>query len=141
MHRSSFPERLVDRFDDHPLRVRYRVNQMAVGELAPLALPDFDDLRRVAENFLIAVPGTPLILLHVLAAESVATLRMKISERSNRAVETPAEAFWNRDLSELSPVSRAVESGREARVVHSLNGVPYDAEKIERATREFDRIK
>jgi hypothetical protein len=153
MHPSSFLERLTDRFDDHPLRVRFRKNEMAVGELAPYAFPDLDDIRRVFENFFIAVPGTPLILLHALAAESVATLRMKISERSERAVETPkktpAEAFWDCDYSELSPVSRTLEVGKSVPLQNSIDGMPIDGgyvegmslTNIEQASREFERIK
>lgn len=105
------------------------------------------------ENFLIAVPGTPLILLHVLIAESVATLRLRISERSNRALEAPGKVtaadFWDLDVSEISPVSRALKSGNPVNLQNSVDGMPVDGghvdginvRAIQKATDDLNRLR
>lgn len=58
------------------------------------------------ENFL-AIPGVFLVYLRCLASESIATLKFKTRQQTEKAME--AKDLWDMDLRDTSPVSKALE--------------------------------
>lgn len=145
---SNFTGRVSERFDNNFFNVRARENEMSAMDSAPGTMPDLKDLQWAIENFFIKVPAAPLIFLCALTSESVTTLQFKTQERTEKFLDEKARKFWDMDLRDISPVSRALEDGQPVRLQNSMNGMPIDGwhvdgmlvQKIEEATNRFYRL-
>lgn len=126
----NFIERVSDWFDNNFFNVIARQNDAKIMENNSSFLPTADEMAGTFENLIIRLPGMPIIFLYALIAESVATLRLKTQEKAEKALN-PYDIL-NSDYHDLSPVTRAIESGESVKLSRSHSEILSATNRLRR---------
>ncbi|MDD2892107.1 MAG: hypothetical protein PHQ95_04020 [Candidatus Gracilibacteria bacterium] len=126
----NFIKRVSDRFDNNFLNQIARENKIKILENPSPSISSIDILQATIENFIIRVPGMPFVFLYVLASESVVTLQLRTQEKTEKALR-PYDIL-NSDYHDLSPVTKAVESGKSVKLSESHSEILSATNRLRR---------